>query len=200
MIPFVNSIRKEKGILAIDYKETKYGRYQSFSPLSQQLPIYAENFQVYYSVDPTIGQVTVWFNSRISFLSSRRSPSLLWNWSTSTKRWGTPCLWWFGFISYRLLIFRERYKRPGEFSHLDGAATKQGDCFQVLWSLQLEERERKACKKLCLWGLNSINICAKKIGLWYNVQVRCLENIPWVFCFTWTGYERFALWISGKCY
>lgn len=96
-----------------------------------------ENFQVYYSVDPTIGQV--WFNS---------SPSLLWNWSTSTKRWGTPCLWWFGFISYRLLIFRERHKRPGEFSHLDGAATKQGDCFQVLWSLQLEERERKACKKL----------------------------------------------------
>ena len=37
MIPFVNSIRKEKGILAIDYKETKYGRYQSFSPLSEQL-------------------------------------------------------------------------------------------------------------------------------------------------------------------
>lgn len=46
MIPFVNSIRKEKGILAIDYKETKYGRYQSFSPLSQQLPIYAENFRL----------------------------------------------------------------------------------------------------------------------------------------------------------
>lgn len=45
MIPFVNSIRKEKGILAIDYKETKYGRYQSFSPLSQQLPIYAEIFK-----------------------------------------------------------------------------------------------------------------------------------------------------------
>ena len=59
MIPFVNSIRKEKDILAIDYKETKYGRYPSFSPLSQQLPIYGENFQVYYLVDPMIGQGTV---------------------------------------------------------------------------------------------------------------------------------------------
>ena len=59
MIPFVNSIRKEKDILATDYKETKYGRYPSFSPLSQQLPIYGANFQVYCSVDPTIGQGTV---------------------------------------------------------------------------------------------------------------------------------------------
>ena len=59
MIPFVNSIRKEKDTLATDYKETKYGRYPSFSPLSQQLPIYGENFQVHYSVDPTIGQGTV---------------------------------------------------------------------------------------------------------------------------------------------
>lgn len=59
MIPFVNSIHKEKDTLAMDYKETKYGRYPSFSPLSQQLPIYGEHFQVYYSVDPTIGQGTV---------------------------------------------------------------------------------------------------------------------------------------------
>ena len=59
IISLLNSIRKEKDILAIDYKETKHGRYPSFSPLSQQLPIYGQNFQVYYSVDPSIGQGTV---------------------------------------------------------------------------------------------------------------------------------------------
>lgn len=56
MIPFVRSTWDEKDILATDYKETKYGRYPSFSPLSQHLPIYGENVQVYCSVDPKIGQ------------------------------------------------------------------------------------------------------------------------------------------------
>lgn len=68
MIPFVRSIRDEKDILATDYKETKYGRYPSFSTLSQHLPIYGENFQVYCSVDPTIGQgVTNFFQEYPSF-------------------------------------------------------------------------------------------------------------------------------------
>ena len=55
MIPFVNSIRNERDVLSTDLKETKYGKYSIFSPLSQQVPIYGEKFNVYCSVDPLIG-------------------------------------------------------------------------------------------------------------------------------------------------
>ena len=55
MIPFVNSIRNERDMLSTDLTETKYGKYSTFSPLSQQVPIYGENFNVYCFVDPMIG-------------------------------------------------------------------------------------------------------------------------------------------------
>ena len=55
MIAFVNSIRNERDMLSTDLTETKYGKYSTFSPLSQQVPIYGENFNVYCFVDPMIG-------------------------------------------------------------------------------------------------------------------------------------------------
>ena len=55
MIPFVNSIRNGRDVLSTDLTETKYGKYSIFSPLSWQVPIYGENFNIYCSVDPMIG-------------------------------------------------------------------------------------------------------------------------------------------------
>ena len=50
MIPFVNSIRNERFLLSTDLTETKFGKYSIFSPLSQQVPIYGGNVNLYYSV------------------------------------------------------------------------------------------------------------------------------------------------------
>ena len=58
MIPFINSIRNERDVLSTDLTETKYGKYSIFFTTFTavlQVPIYGENFNVYCSVDPTIG-------------------------------------------------------------------------------------------------------------------------------------------------
>ena len=55
-------------------KATKYGRYPPFSPLSQHLPIYREIFQVYCSVEPTIGQGVTGFNKEFHSFPHEKVP------------------------------------------------------------------------------------------------------------------------------